>query len=72
MTTTTIHENAPELGQSVANLMNHDLKTAKKEYFLLEKKKSVAATGAKIRKIIRTDFFSISCNFEQLQFGKDL
>ena len=56
MAATTVHEHAPELRQSVADLMNHDIKTAKKEYFLIEKKKSVAATGAKLRELIRTDF----------------
>ena len=60
MTVTTVHQNAPDLRQDTANLMNHDLKTAQKEYFLLEKKKSVAATGARIRSLIRTDFNSDS------------
>ena len=39
MTVTTVHQNVPDLRQDTANLMNHDLKTAQKEYFLLEKKK---------------------------------
>ena len=56
MTTTAVHENAGDLRQSVADLMNHDLKTAEKEYFLVQKKKSVAATAARLRDIIRTAF----------------
>ena len=39
ITVTTVHQNVPDLRQDTANLMNHDLKTAQKEYFLLEKKK---------------------------------
>lgn len=56
MMATTVHHNAPELRQPVADLMNHDIKTARKEYFLVEKKKSVAETGARLRKKIRTHF----------------
>ena len=42
MAATTVHVNAPDLRltdllTSVADLMNHDINTAKKEYFLIEK-----------------------------------
>ena len=53
MAATTVHEHAPELRQSVSDLMNHDIKTTKKESFLIEKKNSVAATAAKLRELIR-------------------
>lgn len=57
-TTTAVHENVPELRDSLANLMNHDVKTARKEYFLQEKTKSMASTEAGVRDITRTNFVS--------------
>ena len=62
MTTTAVHSNAPELKRSLANLMNHDVRTAEREYFLQEKKKTVAATSSQLRKIIRTDYEGVEEN----------
>ena len=53
MTTTAIHEHEPQLGMPLAHLMNHHLKTAKKEYFLKEKKKTVSSTSSRLQEIIR-------------------
>ena len=46
MTTTAVHEKAPAQKRSVATIMNHDVRTAERDYLLQEKKKKVAATGA--------------------------
>ena len=53
MTTTAVHENAPSLKKDLANLMNHNVRTAEQSYFLQEKKKGVTATSAQVREIIR-------------------
>ena len=53
MTTTTVHEQEPSRKREVATIMNHDIRTAEKNYFLQEKKKSVSETGAFVRSIIR-------------------
>ena len=53
MSTTAVHEHEPELGISLSNLMNRDIKTARKEYFLKDKKKTVAATSIRLQEIIR-------------------
>ena len=49
MTTTAVHSNAPVLKTPLANLKNHDVRTAECEYFLQEQKKTVAATSSQIR-----------------------
>ena len=53
MTTTTVHEQEPSRKREVATIMNHDIRTVEKNYFLQEKKKSVSETGAFVRSIIR-------------------
>ena len=66
MTTTAVHKNARDMRQSLANLMNHDLKTAEREYFLVEKKKSVAATTARLREVVRTDFLDTTLDIGEI------
>lgn len=56
LTTTAVHKNEPGLKKDLANLMNHDVRTAESDYYLQEKKKSVAQTSAKVQGIIRTNF----------------
>lgn len=56
MSTTVVHGNEPDLKLNLANLMNHDVRTAEREYFLQEKKKTVADTSARLRTALRTDY----------------
>ena len=60
MTVSVVHTNAPELKKPLANLMNHDVRTAEKKYLLEDKKRKVADTCAKVRELVRTDFSSKS------------
>ena len=53
MTTTAAHEREPTQKRSVATIINHDIRTAEIDYFLQEKKKKVATTGAFVREMIR-------------------
>lgn len=53
MTTTAVHEKVPAQKRSVATIMNHDVRTAERDYLLQEKKKKVAATGAFVWEVIR-------------------
>ena len=58
MYATVAHSNVPELKVKLANLMNHDVRTAEQEYFLPEKKKTVVETSARLRTALRTDYDS--------------
>ena len=48
MTTTAVHQSNPELKNDLANLMNHDVRTAEANYFLQEKKKGIAVTNNEV------------------------
>ena len=41
-------------------------KTAEREYFLVEKKKSVAATTARLREVVRTDFLDTTLDIGEI------
>ena len=58
MATTVVHGNEPSIKGKLAQLMNHDVRTAEKEYFLQEKKKIVAETSSRLRDAIRTSYES--------------
>ena len=66
MSTTVVHANEPSLKVPLAQLINHDVRTAEREYFLQEKKKCVAGTSARLRQAIRTDYSSTDVSDSKL------
>lgn len=53
ISTAAVHGHAPDFKKPLSNLMNHDLKTAEKQYFLQPKKKTVTQTSKILQQVIR-------------------
>ena len=75
MATTAIHQNKPELKRDLANMMNHDIRTAEKDYFLQDKQIRVASTSVELKQVLRENFPQNSIapeRFQEIFYGESM